>query len=95
MAAGRKKRLWVANFQYKDREGIRTLACCVEAENILGALHEAKDLIFIDEMKNRKNGGSFITDIGIADEQARDYLGTIYSDPISDPDPDLFQKATT
>ena len=90
-----KNFLWIVDFQYKNNSGIKALSLCIEETNITRALGKAnKSIGFYMEMHEDgcPSGEYVITDIGLADEASRKHLGEIFSDPINDPDPELFRK---
>ena len=81
-----KKYLWIVSFQEQYAGNLRALETCIEEKDIKAALDRA--VVVLEESLA---GEYVITDIGIANEESRCRLNTIFTDPICDPDPELFE----
>ena len=89
----KKDTLWIASFQFTSPKGIKAFATCVEGQNIKEALEtaEAEAVRFQGKINEGIQGFiTIVTDIGIADPDARVLMGHFWEDPINNPDPDLF-----
>ena len=81
-----KNYLWIVSFQEKYAGEIKACETCIEEKDIKSALDRA--IVVLEESLA---GEYIITDIGIAAEDSRKYLGRIFPDPVCDPDPELFE----
>lgn len=87
----KKEQLWIASFQHTSDTGIKSRCTCVLGKNIGEALKNAEDRIKEYMAAGPEGYVSVITDIGIAEKNAYEHLGTVFADQINDPDPQLFK----